>query len=199
MHMSLSEVQVLVMDREAWRAAIHGVATSWTWLRDWNELNWTEHVLTYREWKYRAYTQEQASLQSWALAGPQQMPAACRSLGEHAQMWKDSTIRKRESVHRLLDVKGRTHFAVFPVFLSCSAAWTQLHQSSMCIRASVHRVQVWATTQPLNYECHPSGTNLRFKRLKNDHPQELNSSGVGHYINSEQRWINHEANEASLS
>ena len=51
----------------------------------------------------------------------------------------------------------------------------------------------------MNYECHPSGTNLGFKRLKNDDPQELNSSGVGHYINSEQRWINHEANEASLS
>ena len=49
--------------------------------------------------------------------------------------------------------------------------------------------------QPLNYEGHPSGTNLGFKRLKNDDPQELNSSGVGHYINSEQRWINHKANE----
>ena len=31
------------MDREAWRAAIHGVAQSWTRLSDWTELNWTEH------------------------------------------------------------------------------------------------------------------------------------------------------------
>ena len=30
------------MDREAWRAAIHGVAKSWPRPRDWNELNWTE-------------------------------------------------------------------------------------------------------------------------------------------------------------
>ena len=34
MHMSLSELQKLVMDREAWRAAIHGVAKSWTRLSD---------------------------------------------------------------------------------------------------------------------------------------------------------------------
>ena len=39
MDVSLSEVRVLVMDREAWRAAIHGVAKSRTWLSDWTELN----------------------------------------------------------------------------------------------------------------------------------------------------------------
>ena len=41
MDVSLRELRELVMDREAWRAAIHGVTKSWTRLRDWTELNWT--------------------------------------------------------------------------------------------------------------------------------------------------------------
>ena len=41
MGMSLSKLQELVLDREAWRAVNHGVTKSRTWLSDWNELNWS--------------------------------------------------------------------------------------------------------------------------------------------------------------
>ena len=42
-HMGLGELRELVMDREAWRAAVHGVAKNWTWLSDLTELNWKDN------------------------------------------------------------------------------------------------------------------------------------------------------------
>ena len=41
MDVSLSELRVVVMDREAWRAAIHGVTKSQTWLSHWSDLIWS--------------------------------------------------------------------------------------------------------------------------------------------------------------
>ena len=50
MDMGLGGLRDLVMDREAWHAAVHGVTKSWTRLSDWTELNWKwEQIHVWRE------------------------------------------------------------------------------------------------------------------------------------------------------
>ena len=59
MHISLGGFREMVMDREAWCAAIHGVAKSRTRLNDWTELNWKPHS---QPWPFTmpSYTDEKA-------------------------------------------------------------------------------------------------------------------------------------------
>ena len=49
MDVSLSKLQELVMDCEAWHAAVHGLTKSWTRLSDWTELMRNNHLIPEHE------------------------------------------------------------------------------------------------------------------------------------------------------
>ena len=83
MGMSLSKLWELVMDREAWRAAVHGVTKSHTRLSDWSELNWTVDVSVLYPWGHPGLPRQDNPVEGiyvnsiWTLEIPKGNKALC--------------------------------------------------------------------------------------------------------------------------
>ena len=151
MGMGLGRLWELVMDREAWRAAIHGVVKSQTWLSDWTELNWRKNTLSWSHNNYLFLRQKQHAAAAAAAKLLQACPTLCDPIDgrppDSCHPWNSPGKNTRVGCHFLLQcmkVKSESEVTQSCLTLSdpmdCSLPGSSIHGIFQA------RVLEWAAT-----------------------------------------------------
>ena len=96
----VSELRELVMDREAWRAAIHGVSKSRTWLSDWSDLIWSDTQIAISILKvvsHHVIWKMQRETMRYHCQWPKYRPLTTTNAGEDVKPYEFSFIADRNT------------------------------------------------------------------------------------------------------
>ena len=135
LHMSLVELQELVIDREAWCAAVHGIAKSRTQLSDWTELNWTEEAYYLHQSVPKIKVKCRATCSWWS-----QLPVSA-SYHHWCLEWSDQLKYEANELqcHQISKNQPINSIHIAYMCCVCSAQWLSRVRLFVTTRTAAHQ------------------------------------------------------------